>query len=275
MRKWFIALILMAVAFGLWQAYLPHATTSEPEFVEYSPEDVSSPDFTQIDSRRISSPRNVGDPEPSDSAPASDQQVEWPMSPENLEQRLISALLGLPGLENIVVESAECSPTECEVHVSASNADRNYYPVFSVVLKGLPAGLSVPLDVELAAPDSGEFDVLRMSIRELPPRDLTLFEFPAESLRHNVEALSEIYDFSVPRELLAFDSTEGVNVRVMVESICESDCSFGSKRIIYIDVPQGHICADLKGVEQSMLVGTQIGGLIERTFCVPNTLELE
>jgi hypothetical protein len=274
MRIWVIALSSLLLALVLWEVYRPYEATSESVREGFPGEAVAIPEFTQVDTMLEGSTSPDPSVERSATVEDSDQLAEWPVAPETLEQIMISALLGSADLENIVIESAECSLTECEIRVSSSNEDRSYYPAFRETFNEfpIPRNMSMPLEVELADRDSAEPDIIRMSIEVRPLRDPTLFDLPAERLHEIVESRSVIDDFPVPTELFPFQSADGSIARVMVESVCETDCAFGSKQIIYIDVPDGQTCTQLKGVDQFILVGTELGGLVERTFCVPNTL---
>lgn len=127
MRGLGFAAFVLTVSIAAWVLYEPDEKVGEQD-----PQYAGDPDVADAASTPVLPAQSDAPP----TVPAADSasQTEWPVPPATLESKFISALLGLPGLENVVVHSAECSSTECEVHVTASNADRNYYPVFNVIV---------------------------------------------------------------------------------------------------------------------------------------------
>jgi hypothetical protein len=274
MRRWGIAALLLTLAIAVWAVYRPNEIPLEQEHADATDKALPTPDVIQEDSTFVRSPKPTVTPFAAEIGTDSVRPKEWPVPPATLESKFISALLGLPGLDNVVVQSAECSPTECEVRVTASNSDRNYGPVFSVIVNDLafPRNISFSVVVELAEKFSRDFDVLRIDTDLGPPPDPTAFFLPAEILQEVAESRSAIIDTNNPVELFDFETPDGEQMRILLEDICESDCSFGSQRMIYLDLAEGQACDEFLGVMQNRLVGTEAGGVVERTFCVPNTL---
>jgi hypothetical protein len=268
MRGFGLAAFLLTVSIAAWVLYEPDETVGEED-----PQNAEDPDVVDATATLRSPTRSNATP----TLPAADSasQTEWPVPPATLESKFISALLGLPGLENVVVYSSECSWTKCEVHVTASNADRNYHPVFSVIVNDLafPRNISFRAYVELAEKYSRDFDVIRIDTDLGSPPDPSVFFIPAELLQDVAEFSSSANELALgPRELFDYDAPGGGEVRILLEEICEEVCSFGSQQLIHIEIPEGLTCEQLQGVEHTRLVGTEAGGVVERTFCVPNTL---
>lgn len=204
----------------------------------------------------------------------SSTQRTWSDNPDVMESLILAELqqIKLPATS---IDPIECSETECLIRFTSLESDP--YP------NGIRSFLEPFQEAPIAAvdarwgfetTDAGYVYTVTLSSERfpVPSRELVQFAASADMLRELAADSLAPDDYNADPSLI-FNSMTGDQVAMVVaENICTYDCSEDGRQVIYIVVPEGVTCEQLRGVEQQFMARNRAGGLEERSFCIPNTL---
>jgi hypothetical protein len=210
-------------------------------------------------------------------APVPDAPIrEWPFTPKIMESILINEIAQVPGLAASSDISADCSATICEIRYNTTSrypsvigADRHFRDTF----EGPPYDAKFGFSARRLDSEPEEYETtltLRSSPRPPPTAEerTEIGQRSAEITRDIARTYlpSDSYDASP----VVFGKQDGADK--LVENVCSYDCPRDTRRMIYLDVPDGRTCGELGGTEQTLTARMRTGAFEERTFCVPDYL---
>ena len=217
---------------------------------------------------------SLPDQAPTPGAEADSSVRTWSENPEYMEALVLAALTSA-GVEMLSLDSNECTPTECQIRFTSQEAQEMgpSRGAFTEAVREPPiSAVGIRKEVEETDGLYAHTFTLRSYADRPTQEELGRFSISAAQLRDLAEDRLAPGDRSAgPATLGRVGSSLGT-VEIVAENVCSYDCSSDRRQMIHLALPDGVTCARARGIEETIMAQTSVGGLEERTFCVPNTL---